>query len=103
MNIYKAPNLIISPKRKGIQKGGGGAGALNDESIYTHTHSLSPPSLLSPSSSPLPIQTYMYHCQLGMNELKRKKLHGRPLAAGIACKHKIWPTPYLKDSTVISS
>ena len=49
MNIYKAPNP--SPKRK-VYRRGGGAGALNDESIYTHiythththTHSLSPPS-----------------------------------------------------------
>ena len=49
MNIYKAPNLIISPKRK-VYRRGGGAGALNDESIYTHTyaHTLS----LSPSLSP---------------------------------------------------
>ena len=55
MNIYKAPNLIISPKRKVYRRGGGGAGALNDESIYTHTYthtlSLSPPS---PSLSPSP-------------------------------------------------
>ena len=48
MNIYKAPNP--SPKRK-VYRRGGGAGALNDESIYTHiythTHtlSLSPPFL----------------------------------------------------------
>ena len=38
MNIYKAPNLIISPKRKAYRRGGGGARVLNDESIYTHTH-----------------------------------------------------------------
>ena len=47
MNIYKAPNLIISPKRK-VYRRGGGAGALNDEPIYIHTHSLSslpPPPL----------------------------------------------------------
>ena len=37
MNIYKAPNLIISPKRKAYRRGKGG-GALNDESIYTHIH-----------------------------------------------------------------
>ena len=59
MNIYKAPNLIISPKRK-VYRRGGGAGALNDESIYTHTythtHSLSllPPPSLSPIPSPPP-------------------------------------------------
>ena len=40
MNIYKAPNLIIGPKLE-VYRGGGGAGALNDESIYTHTLSLS--------------------------------------------------------------
>ena len=34
MNIYKAPNLIISPKHN--VKGGGG---INDGSIYTHTYS----------------------------------------------------------------
>ena len=39
MNIYKAPNLIISPKRKVYRRGAGaGAGALNNESIYTHTY-----------------------------------------------------------------
>ena len=36
MNIYKAPNLIISPKCKVL-----GGGGINDESIYTHTLSLS--------------------------------------------------------------
>ena len=60
MNIYKAPNLIISPKRKVYRKGGGGprgAGAVIDESIYTHTHTHTlSPSLppLSASPSPLP-------------------------------------------------
>ena len=40
MNIYKAPNLIVSPKCKVYRRGVGvwGAGALNDESIYTHTY-----------------------------------------------------------------
>ena len=42
MNSYKAPNLIISPKRKKYRRGKG-AGALNDESTYTHTHILSHP------------------------------------------------------------
>ena len=50
MNIYKAPNLIISPKRK-VYRRGGGAGALNDEPIYIHTLSLLPP----PSPPPLHI------------------------------------------------
>ena len=57
MNIYKAPNLIVSPKCKVYRRGVGvwGAGALNDESIYTHIHSLS-------LSLPLPpIHTYIYH------------------------------------------
>ena len=43
MNIYKTPNLISSPKRKVYRRGGGGvgaAGALNYESIYTHTYTL---------------------------------------------------------------
>ena len=41
MNIYKAPNLIISPKRKVYRWGWGwGWGALKDESIYTHTYTL---------------------------------------------------------------
>ncbi len=70
MNIYKAPNLIIS---QGIQKGGGGAGALNDESIYTYTytHSLSPPSPLSLSLFPPPIHTYIYH------SVRKRRLLGR--------------------------
>ena len=38
MNIYKAPNLIISPKRKEYRRGRDRVGALNDESIYTHTY-----------------------------------------------------------------
>ena len=79
MNIYKAPNLIISPKRKVYRRGGGGAGALNDESIYTHIHthphSLSLSSLsslppLSPAPSP-PIQSYIYH------SVRKRRLLGR--------------------------
>ena len=70
MNIYKAPNLIISPKRKVYRRGGGGAGALNDESIYTHTytHTL---SLSPPSPSPPPIHTYIYH------SVRKRRLLGR--------------------------
>ena len=36
MNIYKAPNLIISPERKVYRRWVGGG--INDESIYTLTH-----------------------------------------------------------------
>ena len=65
MNIYKAPNLINSPKRK--VWGGGGAGALNDESIYTHTytHALSLSSLppLSVSLSLLPTHIHLSQCK----------------------------------------
>ena len=39
MNIYKAPNLIISPKRK-VYRGGGGHSTMNP-STHTHTHTLS--------------------------------------------------------------
>ena len=59
MNIYKAPNLIISPKRKVYRRcvwGGGEGGALNDESIYTHMLSLSLPSLP-------PSHTHLSQCQ----------------------------------------
>ena len=42
MNIYKAPNLIISPKRKVYRKGGGGHLTMNP-STHTYSHSLSPP------------------------------------------------------------
>ena len=63
MNIYKAPNLIISPKRKVYRREGGGAGALNDESIYTHTHSLS--LLPPPSLSPSPLYTHTSITVLG--------------------------------------
>ena len=52
MNIYKAPNLIISPKRKVYRRGGGErAHSTMNPSTHTHTHthtlslSLSPPSL----------------------------------------------------------
>ena len=73
MNIYKAPILIISPKRK-VYRRGGGAGALNDESIHTHihTHTLSLSSLppLSFSLS-LPPYTHNYH------SVKKRRLLGR--------------------------
>ena len=74
MNIYKAPNLIISPKRK-IYRKWRGAGALNDESIYTHTytHTLSLSSLppLSLHLYPPPIHTYIYH------SVKKRRLLGQ--------------------------
>ena len=47
MNIYKAPNLIISPKRKVW----GGGGRINNESIYKHTHTLS----LSHTNTPITV------------------------------------------------
>ena len=77
MNVYKAPNLIISPKRKVYRRGGGEAGTLSNESVYTHTYthtlSLSPPYplSLSPSPSPLPIHTYIYH------SVRKRRLLGR--------------------------
>ena len=63
MNIYKAPNLIISPKRK-VYRRGGGAGALNDESIYTHTytHTLSL-SLLTPPPPPPHTHIHLSQCK----------------------------------------
>ena len=70
MNICKAPYLIISPKHKVYRREkGGGAGALDDESIYTHTytHSLSP----SPLSLPPSIHTYIYH------SVRKRRLMGR--------------------------
>ena len=68
--IYKAPNLIISPKRKVYrrERGGGGTGALNGESIYTHTYTL------SLSISPPPIHTYIYH-----NVRKRRLMGGEKM------------------------
>ena len=70
MNIYKAPNLIVSPKCKVYRRGVGvwGAGALNDESIYTHIHSLSlspflPPSLPLPHPPPTHTHIHLSQCQ----------------------------------------
>ena len=63
MNIYKAPNLIISPKCKVYRREGG---ALNDESMYTHTYTLSlslPPPSLSPSLSPPNTHIHLSQCQ----------------------------------------
>ena len=65
MNIYKAPNLIISPKRKVYGGGGrGGHSTMNPSTrTHTHTHTLSLSSL-PPLSLPLPppsIHTYIYH------------------------------------------
>ena len=56
MNIHKAPNLIISPKRKVYRRGGERREALNDEYIYTHTYTLSLPLSLS-----LPPTTHTHH------------------------------------------
>ena len=39
MSIYKAPNLIISPKRKVYRRGRGGQSTINPS---THTHTLPP-------------------------------------------------------------
>ena len=48
MNIYKAPNLIIIPKRKVYRRRGRGHSTMNSSThTHTHTHSLS----LSPSFS----------------------------------------------------
>ena len=75
MNINKAPNLIISPKHK-VYGRGRRAGELNDESIYTHTytlslyHTLSLPLSLSPSPSP-PLHTYISH------GVRKRRLLGR--------------------------
>ena len=62
MNIYKAPNLIISPKRNVYRRytagGWGGAGALNNESIYTHTYTLS-----LPPPTPTPTHIHLSQCK----------------------------------------
>ena len=55
MNIYKAYNLIISPKQKVYRRWGGGG--INDESIYTHTCTLS----LSVSRTHTHTYTHIYH------------------------------------------
>ena len=69
MNIYKAPNLIISPKRK-VYRRGGGAGALNDESIYTHTYT----HTLSLSS--LPLSLSLPHTHIHLSQCKEEKATG---------------------------
>ena len=74
MNIYKPPNLIISPKRKVYRReGAGGTGALKDESIYTHTytHTLSSLSLsLSLFLPPLP------HTHIHLSQCQEEKATG---------------------------
>ena len=51
MNIYKAPNQIISSKRKVYRRGRERGHSTMNPSTHTHTHtlslSLSPPSPLS--------------------------------------------------------
>ena len=69
MNIYAAPNLIISPKRKVYSREwGGGMEALNDESIYTHTHTLS--LSFSFSLPPTP------HTHIHLSQCQEKKATG---------------------------
>ena len=81
MSIYKAPNQIISPKRKVYRREGAGVtGALKDESIYTHTYthtlSLLPhPSLSLPLSLPSPLHTYIYHSVRKRRLLGQEKMH----------------------------
>ncbi len=70
MNIYKAPNLIVSPKRK-VYRRGGGAGALNDESIYTHTHTHTLSLLPPPLSLPPPPHTHIH-----LSQCKEEKATG---------------------------
>ena len=77
MNIYKAPNLIISPKRKVYRSGGAGeGGALNDESIYTHiyTHTLSLSSL--PLSLSLSLRSPPPHTHIHLSQCKEEKATG---------------------------
>ena len=71
MNIYKAPNLIISPERKVYRRGGG---VLNDESIYIHKHCLSISLPLSLSLPP-PLHTYIYHSVGKRRLLEREKMY----------------------------
>ena len=78
MNIYKAPNLIISPKRKVYRRGVGGwerghSTMTPSKHTHTHTHTLSLSSL-PPLSLPLPlhpIHTYIYH------SVRKRRLLGR--------------------------
>ena len=54
MNIYAAPNLIISPKRKVYSRewGGGNGGTQRWIHLHTHTYTLSLFLFLSPSYPP---------------------------------------------------
>ena len=73
MNSYKAPNLIIIPKRKVYRRRGRGHSTMNSSThTHTHTHSLSPPLLLPLPLPPLPpIHTYIYH------SVRKRRLLGR--------------------------
>ena len=71
MNIYKVPNLIIRLKCK-VYRRGVGWGVLNDESVYTHTYTLSLFPSFPPLSLPPPsIHTYIYH------SVRKRRLLGR--------------------------
>ena len=64
MNIYKAPNLIISPKRKVYRRGGVERGhSTMNPSTHTHTHTLSL-SLLPPPSLCLPLPPPYTHTSI---------------------------------------
>ena len=78
MNIYKAPNVIISPKRKVYRRGVGGGGrghsTMNpSKNTHTYTYTLSLPPSPFLSLSP-PLHTYIYHSVRKRRLLGREKL-----------------------------
>ena len=71
MNIYKVPNLVISPKSKVYRRGegGGGGGVQSTTKAFTHTHTHS--LTLSHTHT----DTHIYHSVRKRRLLGQEKMH----------------------------
>ena len=79
MNIYKAPNQIISSKRKVYRRGRERGHSTMNPSTHTHTHTLSLSLLPLPSLSPSPLSLSPSpppHTHIHLSQCKEEKATG---------------------------